>query len=108
MEVNLELAKLRLELTKYLLNPKVHPYPLTASKRLDKVTWNFQGSEYQINDLNSCSQTVQRYNLFSARVTKTLRYLVVIGEIFKCFQLGREGYINKREIYYKNIKIFES
>lgn len=45
---------------------------------------------------------------YNKRISKILAYLAVLTEVLEQLATKPQGGINKREIYYKNIKIFES
>ena len=45
---------------------------------------------------------------YSARLSKILKYLAVLSESLERLSAQHEAGINKREIYYKNIKLFDT
>lgn len=106
MEIVTMLTSLQVKLTKYLLNPKTQPYPLTASHCLKQVRWDVQNSQYTDDFASHMDGRVQGMSYYNIRLAKALKYLTVICEILRCLQWGKDAQINKREIYYKNVKIF--
>lgn len=114
-EVFSKVVDLYKKLLKYTLNPKTHQNPLRKLKLLQNVTFDPQTAEYKFSSILKKKQKNIFENFFSFdknfknysnNIPSILTFMVIIKEILLCIKTNER--INKREIYYKNVQLFEN